>query len=201
MQEDTFKRRLLPRDWRDWALSALLRACAAFGFLLVPTVESRVGDAALALVCIAAGSAFAAVVGYRWYTTRQPLRVELIADGIALVVLVPALALAAGIQAADSRFGGRDENVHVAWFHSYREGGSDGLDMDLACEDHKGSTRIFGHFEIGITARYGDSTFLRAERGRDLAPFRQSDGASIRKYAGGNRRGRSHQFGSRRTIR
>lgn len=114
VQEDTFKRRLLPRDWRDWALSALLRACAALGFLLVPTVETRVGDAALAFVCIVAGSGFAAVVGYRWYTTRQPLRVELIADGIALVVLVPALALAAGIQAADSRFGGRDENVVAA---------------------------------------------------------------------------------------
>lgn len=114
VQEDTFKRRLLPRDWRDWALAALLRACAAFGFLLAPTVEARAGDAALALVCVLAAGGFAAVVGYRWYTTRQPLRVELIADAIALVVLVPALALAAGIQAADSRFGGRDENVVAA---------------------------------------------------------------------------------------
>ena len=114
VQEDTFKRQLLPRDWRDWSLSALLRASAAMAFVLVPSFEARFGDASLAFVCVLAASGIAAVAGYRWYTTRQPPRVELIADALTLIVLVPALALAAGIQAADSRFGGRDENVVAA---------------------------------------------------------------------------------------
>ena len=78
-----------PVDWRDWIVPTLGRAAAAIGFVLLPQVEARIGDAALAAVCVATGAVAIALAFAVWYTTAL-VRRELIADAVSLMVLVPA---------------------------------------------------------------------------------------------------------------
>jgi hypothetical protein len=102
-----------PVDWRDWIVPTLGRAAAAIGFVLLPQVEARIGDAALAAVCLAVGAVAIALAFAVWYTTAL-VRRELIADAVSLMVLVPAAGVASGIELADARFGGRSLNFLAA---------------------------------------------------------------------------------------
>ena len=108
------ERRLrLPADWREWLLPTLNRAIAAIGFVVLPRVEERMGDPALAAVCIGAGGTAIALTILVWYTTAM-IRRELVADAVTALVLVPATSLASGIELADARFGGRSLNFLAA---------------------------------------------------------------------------------------
>ena len=95
-------------------MSAIARAAIATGFLLTPTVRAQLGDAAVASLAIfLAGGLFMAGAGH-WYFARGRARRDLTADAFAIIALVPAATVAAEIQSADDRFGGRTTNVLAA---------------------------------------------------------------------------------------
>lgn len=102
-----------PVDWRDWIVPTLGRAAAAAGFVLLPQVEARIGDAALAAVSVATGAVAIGLALVVWYTAAL-VRRELVADAVSLLVLVPAAGVASGIELADARFGGRSLNFLAA---------------------------------------------------------------------------------------
>ncbi len=104
----------LPPDWRVWLLSATARAGVATGFLLVPTVRLQLGDASLAVLCFVLAGCVVATLAGHLYFVRERARRDLAADAIAVLALVPAAIVAASIQGADDRFGGRTENVLAA---------------------------------------------------------------------------------------
>lgn len=105
---------MLPAGWRVWLLSAAARTGAATGFLLVPNVRVQLGDAAMSVVCFVLAGCLAALGAGYVYVTQQPTRRDLAADAVAALALVPSAIVAASIQSADDRFGGRTENVLAA---------------------------------------------------------------------------------------
>lgn len=104
----------LPAGWRAWLLSATARAGVAIGFLLVPNVRVQLEDAAISVVCMVLAGCLAALAAGHVYVTQQPARRDLAADAVAVLALVPSAIVAASIQSADDRFGGRTENVLAA---------------------------------------------------------------------------------------
>ncbi|MEZ4522251.1 MAG: hypothetical protein R3A46_11505 [Thermomicrobiales bacterium] len=102
------------RDWRNWLLSGTVRAGVATGFLMIPTVRVQLGEAAIALLCLFLGVVLAGVLGGHWYIARRTARRDIAADIVAIVALTPSAIVAAGIQGAEDRFGGRTVNVLAA---------------------------------------------------------------------------------------
>lgn len=80
---------------------------------MVPGVSNRFGDAALVIVCLLLGAAVACAAAMI-YRAGRPLEWQLLADAMTLVVLLPALITASGIEVADARYGGRGENFLAA---------------------------------------------------------------------------------------
>ena len=103
----------LPVDWRDWLLPAVSRGAAAVGFGVFPRVQEQLGDAALAAIALMAGAFAIGLAVLVWYSTSL-IRRELVVDAIFLIVLVPAVSVASGIELADARFGGRSLNFLAA---------------------------------------------------------------------------------------
>jgi hypothetical protein len=97
----------LPPDWRGWLLSATARASVATGFLLVPTARAQLGDATLAILCFVLAAGLIAAMATHWYVARERARRDLAADALAVLAVTPTTMVAAGIQSADDRFGGR----------------------------------------------------------------------------------------------
>lgn len=104
----------LPSDWRVWLLSATVRAGVATGFLLTPTVRIQLGEAAIAALSLFIGIMILGVMAGHWYIVRRTARRDLAADAFAVIALAPSAIVAAGIQGADDRFGGRTANVLAA---------------------------------------------------------------------------------------
>ena len=105
---------LVPASWRNWLLSGVVRAVVASGYLLTPTVRVQLGDAAnAALSCFLGLVVIVALIGH-WYVRRGEARRDLAADVVSIVALTPSVIVAAGIQNADDRFGGRTANVLAA---------------------------------------------------------------------------------------
>ncbi len=102
------------RGWRAWLLSGTARAGVATGFLLIPTVRLQLDDAATALMCVVLSACLLATALGHVYLTRLPFRRDLIADAVAVVALAPSAIVAASIQSADDRFGGRTEYLLAA---------------------------------------------------------------------------------------
>lgn len=101
-------------NWRNWLLSATARAGIATGFLLTPAVREQLGDASIAALSVfIAGALIMTLIGH-WYFVRGQARRDLAADAFAVVALVPVGIVAAGIQGAEDRFGGRTANVLAA---------------------------------------------------------------------------------------
>jgi hypothetical protein len=92
---------------------ALSRAACAVGFGMVPGMSNRFGDAALVVVCVLLGAAVAGAV-FLLYRAGRALEWQLVADAMTLIVLLPALITASGIEVADARYGGRGENFLAA---------------------------------------------------------------------------------------
>ena len=101
-------------DWRNWLLSATARAGVATGFLLTPTVREQLGDVAVAALSVFISAALVGTLAGHWYVARRGTRRDLAADAFAVLALVPAAIVAAGIQGADDRFGGRTVYVLAA---------------------------------------------------------------------------------------
>ena len=104
----------MPADWRDWLLSATVRAGIATGFLLTPSVRVQLGGAAIAALSLFIGMLVAGVVAGHWYIARRSARRDLAADAFAVVALAPSTIVTAGIQGAEDRFGGRTAYVLAA---------------------------------------------------------------------------------------
>jgi hypothetical protein len=104
----------LPGDWRSWLLSATARAGLATGFLLVPSARVQLGDATLAILCFVLAAGLVAALAMHWYLVRERARRDLAADALAVLALTPTTMVAAGIQSADDRFGGRTAYVLAA---------------------------------------------------------------------------------------
>jgi len=100
--------------WRTWLLSATARAGVATGFLLTPAVRAQLGDAAMAALALFIAAALILTLVGHWYIVRGAVRRDLAADAFAVLALVPAAIVAAGIQGAEDRFGGRTANVLAA---------------------------------------------------------------------------------------
>ncbi len=113
----TFQRPSIPApdlwQYRHGFGLALSRAACAVGFGMVPGVSSRFGDAALVIVCMLLGLAVAGAAAMLYRAGKQ-LEWQLIADAMTLMVLLPALITASGIEVADARYGGRGENFLAA---------------------------------------------------------------------------------------
>lgn len=113
----TFQRPSIPApdlwQYRHGFGIALSRAACAIGFGMVPGVSNRFGDAALVVVCLLLGLAVSGAVAML-HRAGRPLGWQLIADAITLMVLLPALITASGIEVADARYGGRGENFLAA---------------------------------------------------------------------------------------
>ncbi|CAN5769068.1 hypothetical protein BH20CHL1_BH20CHL1_04440 [soil metagenome] len=98
---------------RDGLGYGFTRAICAIGFGLTPSLGGRFGDASLAIISTAlALLMFAIVAGL--VRMGRPAEWRLVADGITLLVLVPVLATASGIEVADARLGGRSANFLAA---------------------------------------------------------------------------------------
>lgn len=100
-----------PADWRSWVLSAVMRAGIAVVFALTPTLEARFGDLALVISCLAGAALVCSVIGWIWWSRREPVRRDLLTDLLTLVALIPSVEVTATIQIADARFGGRVPNA------------------------------------------------------------------------------------------
>ncbi len=101
-------------DWRKWLLSGTARASVATGFLLFPAVRAQLGDAAMAGLSLFLAAALVMALVSHWYIARRAAHWDLAADAFSVVALVPAAIVAAGIQGAEDRFGGRTVNVLAA---------------------------------------------------------------------------------------
>lgn len=101
-------------NWRNWLLSATARAGVATGFLLTPTVQTQLGDATTVALSLFISAALVMTLLGHWYLARGQARRDLAADAFAVVALVPVGLVAAGVQGADDRFGGRTTNVLAA---------------------------------------------------------------------------------------
>jgi hypothetical protein len=91
----------------------LARAGCAVGFGFVPALGSRFGDSALAVAAFVLALGVAGIV-LLLYRSNRPIEWTLMADAVTLLVLVPVLASASGIEVADARFGGRSLNFLAA---------------------------------------------------------------------------------------
>jgi hypothetical protein len=113
------QRPALPRtQFNLWHLrqsfgTGLARAVCAVGFGFVPSLGSRFGDSALAVAALGLALGVAGIV-LLLYRSNRPVEWTLAADATALLVLVPVLATASGIEVADARFGGRSLNFLAA---------------------------------------------------------------------------------------
>ena len=104
----------LPADWGPWLVVSIARAVCGVGFALFPVLEQRLGDTALVATCIGLAGITGAAAASVWYASRGPIRRDLAADIVTLLVLIPSLAVTASIFVADSRFGGRSDNFMAA---------------------------------------------------------------------------------------
>ena len=91
----------------------LTRALCAVGFGFVPGVSDRLGDSALTVVSSLLAAMMVAIFVGLIRLGRAP-EWRLIADAVALFVLVPVLVTASGIEVADARLGGRSSNFLAA---------------------------------------------------------------------------------------
>ncbi len=100
--------------WRNWLLLATARVGVATGFLLTPTVRQQLGDAAVAALAVFLALVLLMTLVGHWYLVRGQARRDLAADAFAVLTLTPVGIVAAGIQGAEDRFGGRTANVLAA---------------------------------------------------------------------------------------
>ena len=114
VSKNSRNRRRLPEDWGTWLVVSITRSICGVGFVLFPVLERRLGDTALVATCIGLAGIVGATAAGVWYASRGPIRRDLASDMVTLLVLVPALAVTAGIFVADSRFGGRTDNFMAA---------------------------------------------------------------------------------------
>jgi hypothetical protein len=113
------RRPALPRaQFNLWHLRqsfgiGLIRAGCAVGFGFVPALAARFEDSALAVAAVILSLGVASIV-LLLYRSNRPVEWTLLADAATLLVLVPVLATASGIEVADARFGGRSLNFLAA---------------------------------------------------------------------------------------
>lgn len=100
-------------DMRDGLGYGLTRAICAIGFGVTPVVGDRFGDASLAVISAGLGLLVFAVVAALMRMGRST-EWRLVADALTLLVLIPVLATASGIEVADARLGGRTANFLAA---------------------------------------------------------------------------------------
>jgi hypothetical protein len=100
-------------DMRDGLGYGFTRATCAIGFGLTPFIGGRFGDASLAIISAGLGLLMLAIVAGLMRMGRST-EWRLVADAITLLVLVPLLATASGIEVADARLGGRSTNFLAA---------------------------------------------------------------------------------------
>lgn len=100
-------------EMRDGLGYGLTRAICAIGFGLTPVVGERFDDASLAIVSAGLGLLMFAIVAVLMRLGRST-EWRLVADAITLLVLIPVLVTASGIEVADVRLGGRSANFLAA---------------------------------------------------------------------------------------
>lgn len=106
------------RDFSLWDLRegfgyGLIRALCAVGFGFVPSFDARFGDASLAVVSSGLAMFVFAIVLLLLHAGR-PAEWPLLADAVSLLVLVPVIITASGIEVSDARLGGRSTNFLAA---------------------------------------------------------------------------------------
>lgn len=100
-------------DMRDGLGYGLTRAFCAIGFGLTPALGEQFGDAALAVVSAGLALLMLTIVAALMRLGRAT-EWRLVADAVTLLVLIPVLATASGIEVADARLGGRSANFLAA---------------------------------------------------------------------------------------
>jgi hypothetical protein len=96
----------LPDDWRDRVPPALVRMLTGLTFIALPAFEVRLGGLALPVICVvlAVLTGIAALLLGRSEAQRSwSLNAT---DAATLILLVPVVAVASGIEVADIRLGG-----------------------------------------------------------------------------------------------
>jgi hypothetical protein len=92
--------------WKGSGVAALTRGFVAICLLAAPTFEARLGSAALPFVCVALAATCALIAAGMRSSSRASGWTSPAADTVTLLTVVPAAALASGIEVADSRLGG-----------------------------------------------------------------------------------------------
>lgn len=103
-----------PADWREGIAPGLSRGFCAVVFAAVPTLETRFASATLSLVCLGLAAFVGALVYLSW-KMRAPRALALLGPDVAsLALLLPTIAVASGLEVADTGLGGRSTHFLLA---------------------------------------------------------------------------------------
>lgn len=101
-------------DWRDRVPAAVVRVLAGATFIALPAFEVRLGGLALPVICVVL-AALTGIAGLLLGRSEAQRSWSLNAtDAVTLLLLVPVVAVASGIEVADIRLGGATANFVAA---------------------------------------------------------------------------------------
>lgn len=103
-----------PSAWRARIVPTLARIGTGLGFAAVPALSARFGDPTVLFVAFVMAAAVAMLVYFAWKMLALEVAGLLVPDLTALVLLVPVLIVASGIEAADKRLSGSGPHALMA---------------------------------------------------------------------------------------